>query len=357
LKTARFIRGIVVIIKANSLYVPLKDKSVQSIITSPPYWGLRDYDIPPVNFSDGWNGQLGQEPTPKQFIEHLMLVMGECWRVLRDDGVCWINLGDTFIGGGMSGHHDKKRSRYSKDNSYPQVSCKVTGMKRKSLAFIPERFAITCLDAGWIIRNKIIWHKPNGMPDSVTDRFTVKHEVVYMLVKKQKYFFDLDAVRVPHKPKSLTTIGCKFKDSKGTDSMGKVKAHNFANSMKVKKLHPVGVNPGNIWQNKKLDNNHDRPSAHRNYNGPSESGVNPGDLWEICPQKYPKAHFATFPEKLAERMLLCSTKMGDFVLDPFGGSGTVGRVAIKYRRKPVLLDMGYHELQVERMRNIQQRLI
>ena len=260
------------IIKANSIHMPLKDKSVQSIITSPPYWSLRNYDIPETNFPDGWVGQLGQEPDLELFIEHLMQVMNECWRVLKGDGVCFVNLGDTY--------------------------------KRKSLCFIPERFALACLDADWIIRNKIVWYKPNGMPDSSKDRFAVKHELVYMLVKQQKYSFDLDTVRVPHKPKSFTAVGCKFNDAKGTDGLGKVKAHNFANSMQIKKLHPKGVNPGNIWQSKKWDNNSDRPSAHRNYNGPKENGSNPGDLWEICPQKYPETHFATFPEKLVERMLL-----------------------------------------------------
>lgn len=145
------------IIKANSTYMPLQDKSVQAIITSPPYWGLRKYDISDTKFRDGWNGQLGNEPTIKKYINHLMDFMQECWRVLKDNGICFVNLGDTYLGGGMQGNDATKKGSYCKSGGeYPIVSKSTKNGKTKSLCLVPERFAISCLDAGWIIRNKII---------------------------------------------------------------------------------------------------------------------------------------------------------------------------------------------------------
>lgn len=379
------------IIKANSIYMPLKDKSVQAIITSPPYWGLRKYDVPDIIFPGwkrlglpckralgyceildengicercgAWRGQLGLEPTPELYISHLMQVMSECWRVLREDGVCWVNLGDTYSGSGGAGGDYAPNGLRAGQPKYRQGR---PGVKTKSLCFIPERFAIACLEAGWIIRNKVIWHKPNGMPSSVKDRFAVKWEQVYMLVKQGKYYFDLDVVRTRAKQSSIERVQRAVSNN-----------NKWVNG-------PEGKNPHNLSQprpNRKMDKG-DSPSLHRNYKGagnrgreqgcaisnhqfeggdylvapPSLKGVNPGDVWNISTQGYPGAHFATFPPKLIERMLLCSTKPGDIVLDPFGGSGTVGRVAIKYRRHPVLLDLGYQEQQTERLNNVQVNL-
>lgn len=372
------------IIKANSIYMPLADKSVQAIITSPPYWGLRKYDVPDMVWGPGpgcehdftaiahidkrgtsgnnlngrnpytsgetrqsyregfcskcggWRGQLGLEPTSVLYISHLMQVMSECWRVLKNDGVCFVNLGDTYSGsGGAGGDYAPGGWRgQPKDRQGRAV-----GVKTKSLCFIPERFALACLEAGWIIRNKPIWHKPNGLPSSAQDRFSVKWEQIYMLVKQRKYYFDLEAVRT------------RVKQSR-------IDRSNRGSSPANKWAKGPGGNPHKLSQpqtNRKHDQNTDRPSAHRNYT-PNSKGCNPGDVWQISTQGYSGAHFATFPPKLVERMLLCSTKPGDIVLDPFGGSGTVGRVAIRYRRRPMLLDLGYQDQQVERMKGVQVNL-
>jgi DNA modification methylase len=152
------------VIKANAAHMPIQDKSVQSIITSPPYWGLREYNIHDVEWPDGWRGQLGNEPTPKLYISHLMLVMAECWRVLRDDGVCFVNLGDTYGGSGQGGYGNWWK--HLPAGALPRTARR-SKIKPKSMCLIPERFAIGCFESGWIIRNSIIWHKPNGIPSSV----------------------------------------------------------------------------------------------------------------------------------------------------------------------------------------------
>jgi site-specific DNA-methyltransferase (cytosine-N4-specific) len=360
-------------IKANALQIPLKDKSVQSLITSPPYWGLRKYDVPDVGWGGdekcehdfsmkirkgvsggtksakvqikgknnfqivtdtqsgfctkchAWQGQLGLEPTPGQYITHLMQVMAECWRVLRDDGVCFVNLGDTYGGswGNFGAREGKQRTRKSgfykrrgqPDQTYkpPSIQC-----KPKSLCLIPERFVIACQEQGWIIRNSIIWYKRNAMPSSVKDRFNVAQEKIFMMSKRGKYYFNLDAVRERHKGV--------------TDEMyEKAKQNPYHGKGDLSAAYKYV--PGNL------------------------SGKNPGDVWDITTQGFSGAHFATFPERLAERMILCSTRPGDIVCDPFGGSGTVGRVAIRLRRKPVLLDLGYHDQQAKRLNNVQLQLL
>ncbi len=419
-------------IKANAAHMPLQDESVQSIITSPPYWGLRKYDVPDLvwdgdagcehkwgdeitqnkghlntGFNErygnspgqkkqeassygkipqgqfcqkcgAWRGGLGLEPTVDLYMAHLMQVVAECWRVLKADGVCFVNIGDTYGGNAGGGGDGNGRNAKRKGLRYPQKSKTIP----KSLCLVPERFVIACQEAGWIIRNKPIWLKPNAMPSSTQDNFSGVYENIYFLAKSTKdlcwrhertkrwlwakpkpdyiwinrktgeetkeeplnrrtetylvsgkrvklwyrknlwrgfdYYFDLDAVRAAHKPKTLTTQGIKFKKDTKTDELGRIKAHNFNNSMEVHKINPAGVNPG--------------------------------DVWSIATQPYPNAHYSTFPEKLVERMLLCSTAPGDRVLDPFGGSGTVGRVAIRLQRKPVLLDLAYHGQQAKRMR-------
>jgi site-specific DNA-methyltransferase (cytosine-N4-specific) len=359
-------------IKANAVHMPLQNKSVQSIITSPPYWGLRKYDVPDMvwdgdpkcehgfevvshidkrgtggnklngrnpytegearlNYSDGhcqkcgaWRGQLGLELTPGQYIEHLMLIMAECWRVLKDDGVCFVNLGDTYAGSGGAGGDYCLGGIKSGQPKYKQGK---SNIKRKSLCLVPERFAIACQRAGWIIRNSIIWNKPNAMPSSVKDRFSVTHEKVFMMTKQGKYSFDLDAVRVAHltafKPFKVRVRDAKKQKSKEAPQYraSKEGTGSYQQESSVAQINPLGKNPG--------------------------------DMWSIPSQPYPGTHYSTFPEALVERMLLCSTKAGDTVLDPFGGSGTVGRVAIRLQRKPVLIDLGYHDQQAKRLNNVQ----
>lgn len=176
------------IIQGNCLDVikQIPDGSVNCVITSPPYWQLRDY---------GWSGQWGLEPTYQEYLEHLWSLMDEIKRVLRDDGTAWINLGDSYNGSG--GCHTEK---HKNDTGFQGKLAPLKGGKggkdievpNKCLLLIPHRFAIGCIDRGWIIRNDVIWAKRNGMPESVTDRFSKKHEYFFFMVKSEKYYFDLD---------------------------------------------------------------------------------------------------------------------------------------------------------------------
>jgi DNA modification methylase len=279
-------------IKANSFHIPLKDRSVQAVITSPPYWQMREYDIPCINI-DGWIGQHGLEPTIDLFVTHAMLWISEVMRVLRDDGVFFLNMGDSY--------------------------------ERKHELLMPHRLAIAMSDEGWICRNDIVWHKPNKLPESVKDRFSNRFEYVFMFTKNQKYYFDLDAVRM----KTGTEIPMEQYQKHLGEAWGN---------------HSHDLEQGNRFEN------HVKRLTH-------PKGKNPGNVWEICSQAYSGSHFATFPEKLVERMLLCSTRLRDVVLDPFAGSGTTGRVAIQYGRKPILLDLGYHYLQKDRLNNNQLKLM
>ena len=166
------------------------DKSIDCVITSPPYWQLRDY---------GWDGQWGNEPTFKMYLENLWSLMDEIWRVLKDTGTVWINLGDTYNSGGNT----RSQKEGQKQGAVPHDYLKATGFTKtdislngraKTLLLIPHRFAIGCIDKGWIMRNDIIWAKRNGMPESVTDRFTKKHEYFFFMTKNEKYYFDLDSI-------------------------------------------------------------------------------------------------------------------------------------------------------------------
>ena len=305
---------------------PLEHKSVQVILTSPPYYSLRKYNIPDVviggdtecehefifsknkllNLQAGnpeykrqwredatqtinhggfcihcnaWKGQYGLEPTYQLYIEHTLLWCQEAWRVLRDDGVFFLNLG----------------------NSYPGSKC---------LLDIPARVSIALVDTqGWIKRNNIVWFKPNAMPESCADRFSKKHEMIYMFVKNPKYYFDLDAVRE--------------KITYDNDNRGRFSKHG-------------------------LNANPDRETYNIN-----PLGKNPGDVWKIATQPSPEKHYAMWPEKLVERMIRCSTKTGDIACDPFCGSNTTGRVAIKLQREFVGIDIGYADMQKRRTSNIQ----
>ncbi len=295
----------------------MPDESVDMQITSPPYWGLRDYgkgtesiwggkedcehdfnlkefkqhagrggisklgyhklkenipdDIYTVGFCNkcgAWKGQLGLEPTFDLFIKHLCDIFDEVKRVLKKDGTCWVNLGDTYSGSGQgsqTGYGDKKRKKVIGSMS-KSITIK-TSVSAKCLCAIPERFIIEMINRGWILRNKIIWHKPNHMPTSVKDRFACSWEYLFMFSKSKKYYFDLDAVRVPHKAGVTRWGGNTMKVPKNQKEMqGQSKAL---------------LTEERAWRNPK--------------------GKNPDDMWDITTRGYPEAHFAVFPEKLVER--------------------------------------------------------
>lgn len=229
----------------------LPSNSIQCVVTSPPYWGLRDYGI---------DGQIGLEGTLPQFINHLVAIFNEIKRVLRDDGTLWVNIGDGYTSGNRGYRATDKKNPARAMAVRPDTP---EGMKPKDLQGIPWRLAFALQDDGWYLRSDIVWHKPNAMPESVKDRPTRAHEYLFMLTKSERYFYDYEAVKEP------------------------------------------GLNG-------KLRNRR--------------------SVWDVNTQPFAEAHFATFPQKLIEPCILASTRPGDYVLDPFFGSGTVGIVCAEQQR-------------------------
>ena len=252
----------------------LPSEHFQSIVTSPPYWGLRDYDI---------EDQVGLEPTLPQFINSLRAIFHEAKRVLRDDGVLWLNIGDGYTSGGRAWRAPDKKNRARAMSVRPDTP---EGLKPKDLLGIPWRLAFALQDDGWYLRADIIWNKPNAMPESVKDRPTRAHEYIFMFTKSEKYFYDRDA---------------------------------------VKELN----------------------------------GRNLRTVWNLNTKGFPGAHFATFPAKLVEPCIRASSKPGDFVLDPFFGSGTVGVVARELDRQYVGVELNpaYVEIAVDRLRGEESRVV
>lgn len=253
-------------------------------VTSPPYWGLRDY---------GHADQLGLEATPEMYVERMVRVFREVRRTLTDDGTCWINIGDSYANGEVGRKGNGKREadpveRQMRDAQRPRAERRIalnTGVPPKNLIGIPWRLAFALQADGWYLRSDIIWAKPNPMPESVTDRPTKAHEYVFLLSKSARYFYDADAIA---DPTIKGAAGSTFTGGKtGTNGMGRV--------------------------SEALREERDTRNAR--------------SVWTIASQPFDGAHFATMPPTLAERCILAGSKIGDEVIDPFLGSGTTGMVA------------------------------
>jgi len=269
----------------------LEDQSVQCCVTSPPYWGLRDY---------GCEGQIGLEPTPEAYVADLLDVFREVKRVLRDDGTLWLNLGDSYAGSGKGGQSEEKRSEHWQP-TYMNKGNVPFGCKPKDLVGIPWRVAFALQADGWYLRSDIIWNKPNPMPESVTDRCTKSHEYIFMLTKSERYYYDAEAVKEPVSDISLQRAeygwNCDRPSTKNA-SMG-------GDGIHTEKMGSRFVNP---------------------------SGRNKRDVWTVATEPCSEAHFAVFPSKLIEPMILAGTKTGDTILDPFMGSGTTAIQAVRFHR-------------------------
>lgn len=292
----------------NSMRQMAKDGiKVQSCITSPPYYGLRDY---------GHDGQIGNEQTPKEFINNLVEVFACVWDVLADDGTLWVNLGDSYYnyrpGKGQRVVANSIASQKASEFEHSaKRGNKLLGYKEKDLMGMPWRLAFALQDFGWTLRQDIIWHKPNPMPESVTDRCTKSHEYIFLLSKKSHYYFDYQAIR----EEGVIPEGTKA--AKGSE----------------KRQNQKGVNS--------------RPPEYKIYDGMR----NKRDVWTIQTKPYSGAHFAVFPTELVEPMILAGSKVGDIILDPFFGSGTTGQVAQNLGRKWIgcELNQDYEPLQNERL--------
>ena len=264
------------------------DCKVQMCVTSPPYYGLRDYG--------GESDQIGQESTPEEYINNLVEVFREVRNVLSDDGILWVNIGDSYYNYRPGKGQGLVKQSVSKTNQDLPTKCnrranKLEGLKEKDLIGIPWMLAFALRSDGWYLRQDIIWHKPNPMPESVKDRCTKSHEYIFLLSKNKKYYYDNEAIKEP------------VKQDWGTRDRTKGKYHNSG----------TGLSP-----HSGLSKSYDRKNKR--------------SVWSVTNKPYKDAHFAVYPPDLIEPCILAGSKEGDIILDPFMGSGTTGMVAKKLGR-------------------------
>ncbi len=301
-------------------------ESVNAIITSPPYYALRDYGV---------DGQIGQESTPEEYIENMVEVFAEARRVLRSDGVLWLNLGDSYSGSGKGFSSGKRKDdgRYKQSSNQGCIQgalFKTHGKKPKELLGIPWRVALALSDAGWYLRQDIIWHKPNPMPESVKDRCTKAHEYIFLLSKSPKYYFDSEAIKEPvqsTKGNAKTFRGGIYCNNESYKNSGNRIRNSHGNTRYGGKKYTE--NPDKFYRTK---------SGQLYIPGPLR---NKRDVWVVATRGYKEAHFATFPEELIEPCVLSSVPEGGIALDPFAGSGTVGAVCKRYGRDCIMIDINH----------------
>jgi DNA modification methylase len=307
---------------ARGVLAQLPDGSADCIVTSPPYWGKRDYGVA---------GQYGREPDPSAYVDTLRDVFAEARRVLADDGTCWLNLGDSYsVGGGAAtGLHAYAGKHLT--------AHKVPGMRAKNLLGIPWRVAFALQDNGWILRNAIVWHKPNAMPESVRDRLNCRHELIFLLVKQPAYWFDLDPIRVPHSAATQRYLLARY-------SLG-----NYS--------RPAG-RPARGARPPKYGPHARQLTTGRRYSGLRRGhcrghprGRNPGDVWTLPTRPYNGPHFAAYPIDLPLRCIAAGCKPGGTVLDPFTGTGTTGLAALQLGRRFTGIELSpeFAALTVERL--------
>lgn len=317
---------------SRSLLLDIPDGSVHCCVTSPPYFGLRDY---------GCVGQMGLEETPDQFIAEMVSLFREIRRALRDDGTLWLNIGDSYasIGGG----YNDEGSRGKASVISPKTQRAVLkgrnrngheGIKQKDLIGIPWMLAFALRADGWYLRQDIIWSKPNPMPESVQDRCTKAHEYLFLLSKGPKYYYDLDAVAEPIAAASISRLSQNVADQAGSDRVpGKTNGP----------MKAVGRGGKNAFRGQGANRYGETGPANRQDREMRDVGAgltrNKRSVWEVATQPFTGAHFATFPPALIEPCILAGCPKGGIVLDPFGGAGTTGLVADRLQRNSILLEL------------------
>ena len=296
----------------------LPTECVDCCVTSPPYYGLRDYGV---------DGQIGLEETPEEYIQKLVDVFREVKRVLKDNGTLWITIGDSYNGYkgnkngkyfdsdyvGGHGFHPTRNGGYGLEDK---------SLKPKDLIGIPWMLAFALREDGWYLRQDIIWSKPNPMPESVKDRCTKSHEYIFLLSKSPKYYFDSEAIQEDAKPESKARYGYEFNNGKSQENFRPNSSPNTA--------------------------------GMKTYTGKR----NKRDVWSVVVKSTREAHFATFPEELIKPCILSGSKPNGIVLDPFFGSGTTGRVATELNRKYIGIELNpeYIEIAGRRTNNVQMSL-
>jgi len=276
----------------------LPDNSINCCVTSPPYWGLRDY---------GCDGQMGLESSPDEYVSKMVEVFREVKRVLRKDGTLWLNLGDSYamkFGGGKGRKSGTTKAAVDEIEKPPREI--PSGLKPKDLVGIPWRVAFALQADGWYLRSDIIWHKPNAMPESVTDRPTKAHEYIFLLSKSKKYYYDADSIREPLSEQRAKQAGELVDPGNDAKKRKKQIEHD-------KKRGSGGHFDGHKWRMNPL-------------------GRNKRSVWTVATKPFKEAHFATFPPDLIKSCILAGCPKDGIVLDPFMGSGTTGMVAAMYQR-------------------------
>jgi len=274
----------------------MQDNYLDCVITSPPYWQLRDY---------GYDGQWGLEPSYNEYLKHLWSLMDAIYLKLKDGGTVWVNLGDTYsTQSGTNaalarGKNYESESTYLTNRGESEKLIKPKNMPNKCLLLIPHRFAIGCIDRGWIVRNDIIWAKRNGMPESVVDRFSKKHEYFFFMVKSEKYYFDLDAVRSKH-------IHANDKRNDGERHIYKDGVKSLNNDMlatNAVSFNPMGKNPGSV-----------------------------SDFWDIPTKPSSNEHYAAYNDELIKKPILAGCPENGIIYDPFMGTGSTAEAALRSNR-------------------------
>jgi DNA modification methylase len=362
----------------------LPSESIDCIMTSPPYWALRDYGV---------EGQLGLEPTFEEYIKKLCDIFDECKRVLKKTGTCWVNMGDTYMGNssysneGRAGFEEKTRMMNKKqwlDPKYPHKEklrarewvrpigtgkCLICDkeippnrefcsreclnkkgndfrsqnrlLPNKSLCMIPFRFAIEMVNRGWILRNDIVWYKRNAMPTSVKDRLGNRWEHIFFFVKSKQYYFNLDSIRKPYAEVSLQRMGYAKTDSASFNYRVREARKG---TLRAKFGEMYNAHPDEI------ENYGKGMAMPQKWNNPK--GGNPGDFFDVTTKSHPFAHFAVYPEQLCETPIKAGCPLGGIVLDPFFGSGTTGLVSLKQNKRFIGIELNpeYIKIANERLK-------
>ncbi|MEO1391039.1 MAG: site-specific DNA-methyltransferase [Cyanobacteria bacterium J06634_6] len=346
------------IIQGNCLGIlpQFPENAFNTCVTSPPYYGLRDYEVPSADWPaiayqpmpglaemsvPPWQGCLGQEPTPEMFTAHLVHVFRQVWRVLRDDGTLWLNLGDSYASKWAVSRRNVVGNESLEDGKRQNRPDRLTnGLKEKDLIGIPWRVAMALQADGWHLRQDVIWHKPNPLPESVKDRCTKAHEYLFLLTKQHRYSFDHEAIK---EPAIAGYNGSSFTDGKtraAAEQLSPVGKGRRAGNKKHK--HTDFYEQGNETARVKAGLLN---SASKTYNTRNKRSV-----WTVSSEPCKEAHYAVMPSSLIEPCILAGAPIEGYVLDPFGGAGTTGLACKRHRRNYTLIELGRENCEIARRR-------
>ncbi len=321
----------------------LPNEIINCCITSPPYWGLRDYGV---------NGQIGLEKTPEEYVQKLVHIFSEVKRVLKPEGTLWLNLGDSYAGSGKgAANYPKNSKKYRQGTNKGMlgknaVNLKLpSGYKSKDLIGFPWMVAFALRNDGWYLRQDIIWHKPNPMPESVTDRCTKSHEYFFLLSKSKKYYFAQNKIKQPLKDSSIARLAQNIENQKGSNRVsGKINGSMKAVAKKFDKSMAGGGS--------KIKGHSGYFDKNGNFIG--SSMANKKSVWTVTTKPFKEAHFATFPEELIIDCVRAGCPINGIVLDPFMGSGTTAIVAKKQNKGYIGIELNpkYIEIANERINKL-----